>query len=547
MKKYYSKLKIFLNEEIFPIKLKDIIIIGIIFLLYCIFAFHKLGDFKIPNTIVRNIMNDRVNFEFRDNTFISHMKYFNGETPSKFDIYTSKDGKKYHILQKDVESDAFKWNKIRIGEECKNIEFVFKDSSSIGEVAYFDNAINYINYSTTSKYFSDEKNLVPDKISYMNSSYFDEVYFARSAYEYAHGMKIYEWTHPPLGKLIQAIPIVITKYNSPFLYRFMGTLAGALMIIVMYFLGAYFFKKRGYAILTSLALAIDTFHFAHTRMGTIDSHLVLFILMSFAFMLIYINNNKKKYLFISGLFFAFSIMTKWTGFYAGLGLAIIYFYNFITKKKDIIQSLDRGAIFFVLIPIILYLSLYFIFPNNLVYTNNIDGVIEQQRQMYQYHSKLNDTHPFSSKWYTWPISYKPVWYHQQDISELTEETISGVGNIFLWIGGILGLLYSIYLAIKKKDKNSLFIVIMILSLWLPYAFINRIMFLYHYFPVLPFLFIAFVNLIKDLIEKYNLKILVLIYLIFIVIYSIFYYPIVSGKEVSYDYVDRLELFDSWSF
>ncbi len=547
MKKYYSKIKSFINEEVYPLKTKDIIVIGIIFLLYCLIAFYKLGDFKAPNTFVRGLYNEKETFEFRDKTFISQLKFFNGEKTSKFDIYTSKDGKKYKLLQQDVTSDAFKWNKIRIGEKCKSIEFIYKDDSSIGEIGFYDNAINYINYSANSSYFDDEKELIPDKISYMNSSYFDEVYFARSAYEYAHNMKIYEWTHPPLGKIIQAIPLFITGYFSPFLYRFMGTLAGSLMLIVMYFLGAYFFKKRGYAILTSLFLGVDTFHFAHTRMGTIDSHLVLFILLSFAFMLIYLNKDKKRYLFLSGLFFAFSIMTKWTGFYAGLGLAIIYFYNFIKNKKNIIQSLDRGAIFFVLIPIILYLSIYFVFPNNLVYTDNFDAVIEQQRQMYQYHSGLEDTHPFSSKWYSWPISYKPVWYHQQDVTETTEETISGVGNIFLWIGGILGLIYCIYLIKTKKDKNAFYIVIMILSIWLPYVFINRIMFLYHYFPVLPFLFISFVYLIKDLIEKYKLKVLVFIYLIFILLFSIIYYPIISGKEVPFDYADNLELFDSWSF
>ncbi|MCI8518820.1 MAG: hypothetical protein HFJ51_01500 [Clostridia bacterium] len=39
---------------------------------------------------------------------------------------------------------------------------------------------------------------------------------------------------------------------------------------------------------------------------------------------------------------------------------------------------------------------------------------------------------------------------------------------------------------------------MILSTWLPYALIGRIMFMYHFFPTLPFVMLAIVVFIKTL-------------------------------------------------
>lgn len=52
--------------------------------------------------------------------------------------------------------------------------------------------------------------------------------------------------------------------------------------------------------------------------------------------------------------------------------------------------------------------------------------------------------------------------------------------------------------IKSRKQEDIFILVMILSTWLPYALIGRIMFMYHYFPTLPFVMLAIVVLIKAL-------------------------------------------------
>ena len=76
--------------------------------------------------------------------------------------------------------------------------------------------------------------------------------------------------------------------------------------------------------------------------------------------------------------------------------------------------------------------------------------------MYNYHSKLEADHPFSSSWYTWPISYKPVWYHLVDYEDNTRETISGIGNILIWWIGMFAMIYLIPRMIKNKDKGGIY-------------------------------------------------------------------------------------------
>lgn len=56
---------------------------------------------------------------------------------------------------------------------------------------------------TQAAFLIDEFDKLPhDGTSYMEEMYFDEVYHARTAYEYINGIYPYEITHPPLAKLL---------------------------------------------------------------------------------------------------------------------------------------------------------------------------------------------------------------------------------------------------------------------------------------------------------------------------------------------------------
>lgn len=548
------KVKRFLNEKNEELNNKDYITVFIIILIYGIVSFINLGSNKSPQTFYSAFKDDSLTFELEKIDTVHHMMIFNGHDNSKYQIYTSLNNKDFTFIKEVDGSGSFAWDKKIILDRSKYIRINFLKDSTLGEVAFYNEDGEYININSIksnsgiiAKQLKDEKDVVPNQISYMNSTYFDEVYFARTAYEYAHNLDTYEWTHPPLGKIIQMIPIVITNHFSPLTYRFMGNISGIIMIFVMYLFGKELFKKRKYAILSSLVLCLDTFHFTQTRMGTVDSHLVLFILLSAYFMFKFTREEKVRHLFLSGLMFALAISVKWIGFYGGLGLAIIYFIYMFKNKKFNIEYIVKGSVFFIVVPLIVYCSIYLLFPNNYLYTNNLNNIKKEQEKMYLYHSKLDDDHPFASKWYSWPISYRPVWYHQKLYDKDTKETISGVGNLIIWIFGIFGFIYTFFKCIFKKDRESLFLVIMFLSLWLPYIFIGRVMFLYHYFPALLFIMLCLVNLLKDIYENTKFKFIIPIFLILSLSFFIIYYPVITGVPTSKEYIDRLELFNSWIF
>jgi Dolichyl-phosphate-mannose--protein O-mannosyl transferase len=530
----------------------DYIILTVITFSYAIFSFINLGAFTNPNTFVKG---KELSFELGEEEQIEKLRYFTGNEFINMKVYTSTDNEEF-FLEEASNQYGFAWLDLQIDKNVKYLKIELDENTTLGEISLINGERKYINIKgldKNSKKLIDEQETVPSKISYLNSSYFDEIYFARTAYEYATGGDAYEWVHPPLGKLIMAIPIKLFGM-SPFNYRLMGNLAGILMIPVLYILAKRLFKQTKYAILPALLITFDTFHYAHTRLATVDSFLVLFIMLSILFMIDYISykkEDKKRFikLFLSGLFFGLSVCTKWTGMFTGLALAIIFFIDIfknIKEKRKIINTLFLAFIFFVVIPLTIYISLYLLFPNMYYYsTGSLDNVTEITKNMYNYHSSLSDPHPFYSAWYTWPLMIKPVWYHVDYIGSI-KSTISGFGNPIIWWFGTISMIYLIYKVIKKDKTACILLLIYICSL-ISYLNISRGMYLYHYFPALITTYLGSTVLIKDITEKTKKDYVYICLIVLAIIFFIYFFPVVSGTPTDSVRIDNLKWLSSWYF
>ena len=195
----------------------------------------------------------------------------------------------------------------------------------------------------------DEQDVVPAYPSYLNSTYFDEIYHARTAYEQIHYDEFdsaYEWTHPPLGKTLMMIGIELFGM-TPFGWRFMGALMGVLMLPVMYLLVKQLTKRTDLSFIAMFLLAVDAMHFTQTRIATIDSYVVLFIMVMYLFMFRYSQMRWRRDGFarsliplgLSGLFMGIAWATKWVGIYGSAGLVVIFFW---TLWKNVREELRRA-------------------------------------------------------------------------------------------------------------------------------------------------------------------------------------------------------------
>ena len=224
------------------------------------------------------------------------------------------------------------------GTWVEGADFVFTEETSVGA-----------NASPADPYLLvDEQDVVPAHPSYLNSTYFDEIYHARTAYEQIHYDEFdsaYEWTHPPLGKTLMMIGIELFGM-TPFGWRFMGALMGVLMLPVMYLLVKQLTKRTDLSCIAMFLLAVDAMHFTQTRIATIDSYVVLFIMVMYLFMFRYSQMRWRRDGFarslvplgLSGLFMGISWATKWVGIYGSAGLVVIFFW---TLWKNVREELRR--------------------------------------------------------------------------------------------------------------------------------------------------------------------------------------------------------------
>ncbi len=58
-----------------------------------------------------------------------------------------------------------------------------------------------------------------------------------------------------------------------------------------------------------------------------------------------------------------------------------------------------------------------------------------QVSMYNYHSTLEATHPFESRWYTWLLGLRPVWYYRNgSLPYGMKASIAGMAGPVIWVG-----------------------------------------------------------------------------------------------------------------
>lgn len=120
--------------------------------------------------------------------------------------------------------------------------------------------------------------------------------------------------------------------------------------------------------------------------------------------------------------------------------------------------------------------------------------------MYQYHDTLRVAHAASSPWWAWPFDLKPVWFFQESFAALDgwSGAIYNGGNLASRVLGLVAVAWLMRQAWTQKSWGLASIAVIFLSLWLPWARIDRAAFQYHYFPSSQIALIALALFLADL-------------------------------------------------
>ncbi|MCI8528832.1 MAG: phospholipid carrier-dependent glycosyltransferase [Lachnospiraceae bacterium] len=615
-------------------------------LVYACFALYDLGDRQAPATAFAVEQNQTITFDFGSDVPATLTYYIAPWHKSIFTLEGRNHTNESWTALEDVTLDkVFTWQNVSLKSNMSQLKFTLQSSrsTSLLELAFLDQDGNYLTPLNAEEYpaLFDESALIPKTKGFRNSMYFDEIYHARTAYEFLNGLISYENTHPPFGKILISIGVAMFGMN-PFGWRIIGTLFGIAMIPLVYLFARRITDSTLMSALACTMFTFDFMHFAQTRIATIDVYITFFVILMYYFMFQYCKLSfydtplKKTWIPLGacGISMGLGVASKWTGVYAGIGLALIFFSvlyrryleyqaaqknpsgktNGISHKQVIKnfvpyvkQTIYFCMVFFVALPALIYLLSYVPFRD---YTERglLDRMIHNQETMFNYHSNLESTHPYSSSWYEWPIMKRPIWYFSNTITKTAEggiragcvknthtpprtthkpmetgtnstvqtddsdsipakklrlssrtitqtyktrlrEGISSFGNPAVWWPGIPAAFYMVYLFVKKKDRIAAFLLVGYLAQYLPWFFVTRITFIYHYFPSVVFLVLMILYSIlqwRAKLPKPLFVTMVLLYGITVLGLFLLFYPVLAGQPVDADFVTKyLRWFDSW--
>ena len=429
----------------------------------------------------------------------------------------------------------------------------------------------------------DEQNLLQLPPMYMSETVFDEVYFARSAADYLRNQVPNERTHPPLGKLIQGIGIAFFG-NVPFGWRIMGVTVATLMIPLMYFLGKKLFGTWIGGFSAAFLLTFDFMHFTMSRLGTADTYVVFFSMLSQFFFLIYFMNVVKDGwktsvlpLLAAVIFFALGFSTKWIVLYGAIGMLALLAAIRLIEVSKLKGSLSAKYVAFFNHPFLLILGfvgvvavLYFAaYIPDMLAGNSIVDIFQLQFAMFSFHSGLGVA---GNEWWSWPFIAKTQWLDVWYLPDGTVSTINLLGNPAVWWVGFACIILLIGKAIPLKalffklrekltrkntlsavaskphvwDLAAIFLVALFFFQWLPYMLISRITYIYHFYVNVPIMCLASAYFINRMWGEKCGKAATIAYLAVVVVVFVLFYAVISGMPTTRSWIDSLKLFgNNW--
>ena len=550
----------------------DYICMSVLALLFTVIAFFRLGNTYAPSS---SYMTDTVNrdivLDFGEYTDIGSISIFLGNLNTRhFSISAFNEvTNEWQVINGDaIAESVFAWNKIDLNYRLRYLGIVATDDTAvINEIVATGSdgsllvPVNAADYPA----LFDEQEMMPESKTYMTGTMFDEIYHGRTAYEFLHGLVTYETTHPHLGKILISVGILLFGMN-PFGWRFISVIFGILLIPLIYLFAKKIFKNTFFATAATGLLTFDCMHYTLSRIATIDIIAAFFILLMYYYMYRYFVEDsryralsssmqdkfppKSVYLplALSGISMGLGIATKWTGVYAGAGLAVLFIWYTTTHfpKKQTLKLFFFCCLFFIVVPLIMYTLCFIPVVGYSEYSGLIDKTIQGTKYMFDYHANLVAEHYYSSPFYEWPVIWMPLLDACDEVNASMSSCVSTMGNPAIWWFSIPCQLYVLFRWIFKRDQKAGFLCIAYLAQYVPWMSISRITFIYHYFPASLFMILMTGYALLHVKEHFSWgKKAITAYLVIALVCFFIFFPLISGLPVSREYGYSVRWLKDW--
>jgi len=247
---------------------------------------------------------------------------------------------------------------------------------------------------------------------------FDEEPFVKNAHSYALTLADSN-DHPPLGKLLIAVGLLLFGYNS-LGWRFVPLVFGLQSVFLAYWLGRLVFRDRRAGWMAAAFMAADGFFISYSRSGLLDGMMVSFMLWG---MVAALSARTWKGVLATGILIGLSTSVKWSGAVTAIpAVAAILLW----RRLSFLSVLWLAVI--PVVHILIWMGALRLTgkPSDPVATwKVILGLYKHHLDMGHYKNDL------SSPWYGWPILMRPI-VIKLSTSGIRTSYSSSVGNLLMW-------------------------------------------------------------------------------------------------------------------
>jgi dolichyl-phosphate-mannose--protein O-mannosyl transferase len=384
---------------------------------------------------------------------------------------------------------------------------------------------------------------------------FDEVYYPTDAWDMLqHGV---EWdekvngpayvVHPPLGKWLIALGEKAFG-NNELGWRIPTAIAGTLMILILIRVAYRLFHSVVLAGAAGLLMTVDGFQLVLSRTSLLDIFLGLFILATFAALVIDRDAYRRRWLealedgydpdtarrlphvvpwwlLVAGITFGLACGVKWSALFFAPFFAVLVVVWRVGARRSAgvprpISAGIAGDLGYLLLSFVLTILFYLAtwtgwFVTDTGYfrhyreANGLSeppvlgpllNLLHYHQQAYSFHSGLTDRHVYQSWPWQWLLLGRPVAFYWNGDGDCGAPSCAAeillLGTPLLWWSFLPALAALVWFGIARRDWRAYAIGAGVAAGMLPWFYYaiadGRTMFSFYVLPALPFLILAVV-------------------------------------------------------
>ncbi len=388
---------------------------------------------------------------------------------------------------------------------------------------------------------------------YPPDPYFDEVHYVKfmRALLYENTYNGFASQHPPLWHLLMALAVEIFG-DQAFSWRLVSLLAHAGVVILVFKIALQLTRNRAVAWFSTLLLFADCVSLTQARVAMMNSTMLLFVLLSIFYFLKAFEGTSsydRAALRLSGIFWACALITK----LVSLSLLFLFvpFLLLELKKRpaERLWILQDIGLYFAAFPILLTITAFSFVP--FLKDRSLADIWNIQVYNLNYNATtVNQTHGYSSRWWSWPLMLRPISYYFNAINWNTPaascETILAIGNPVLFWTMPLAIFHVLWEALKNRSRMHAFILLGFLSQWMTFGLAQRLQFFHYIYQSMPFVVMAVALLLWE-IRTWGRggRIFVVVYLVAVAAMFVYWYPLLTGITISREFFYQHMWFPRW--